>query len=61
MQENVRLLVAIFVGCISPGKGNKIKNKQMGHQTKKVLQSKEKHQQDKTPTQGMGEYIRQYI
>ena len=37
-----------FIRYISPGKGNKRKNKQVGlHQTKKVLHSKGNHQQNK--------------
>ena len=43
---------------ISPGKGNKRKIKQMGlHQTKKVLHSKGKHQQNKKTTHRMWEHI----
>ena len=51
-----------FIGCISPGKGNKRKSKQMGlHQTKKFLHSKGYHQQNKKTTHRMGEHICQYI
>ena len=40
----------------------KKKNKQMGlHQTKKVLPSKEKHQQNKKTIHRMGKHIHQYI
>ena len=41
-----------FIGYISPGKGNKRKNKQMQlHQTKKFLHSKGNHQQNKKNSQ----------
>ena len=44
---------SIFFGYVSPGKGNKRKNRQMGlHQTKKLSYSEENHQQNK-----MGEDI----
>ena len=44
------------------GKGSKIKNKQMGlHQTKMVLHSKGKYQQNKKTTHRMEEYICWYV
>ena len=48
--------------CISSGKGNKRKNKQMGlHQIKEFLNSKGNHPQNKKTTHGRGEHIHQYI
>ena len=47
---------------ISPGKGNKRKNKQVElHQTKTILPSKGNHRQSKKTTHRMGEHIHQYI
>ena len=47
---------------ISPSKGNKRENKQLGlHQTKKFLHSKGNHQREKNTTHRMGEHIRRYI
>ena len=52
------LPIEIFTGYLSPGKGNKSKNKQMGlHQTKKFLHSKGNYQQNKKTPHRMGEYI----
>ena len=51
-----------FIKYISPGKGNKRKNKQMGlHQTKKFLHSKGNGQQNEKTTHGRGEHNHQYI
>ena len=51
-----------FNGYISPSKGNKRRNKQMGrHQTKKVLHNTGNYQQNKEITHRMGEHIHQYI
>ena len=51
-QKNLRhCLKQYFIGYISPGKGNKRKNKQMRqHQTNKILHSKGNHQQNKKTT-----------
>ena len=51
-------IVAIFFCHISLGKGNKIKNKQVGlYQTKHFLLSKGNHQRNEKTAQGMGECI----
>ena len=44
----------IFIGYISPGKGNKVKL----YQTKRFLHTRGKHQQNKMTTHRMGEHIR---
>ena len=47
-----------FFGFGMKIKGNKSKNKQVGlHQNKKLLHSKENHQQDEKAVYGMGEHI----
>ena len=47
-----------FIRYISPGKGNKRKNKQVGlHQTKKVLHSKGQPKQNKNTCHRTGEHI----
>ena len=47
-----------FPECISLGKGNKIKNEQVGlYQTKKLLYSEGHQQQNKKAPYGMQEYI----
>ena len=48
----------LFPECISSGKGNKIKNEQMGPgHAKKLLYSKGHNQQNKKVSHSMGEYI----
>ena len=47
-----------FFGFDTESKGNKSKNKQVGQQqTKNLLHSKRKHQQNEKATYGMGENI----
>ena len=47
-----------FIRSISPGEGNKRRNKQMElHQTKMFLHSKGNHQQNKKTTHRVGEHI----
>ena len=52
-QQNLGLdLWQYFIGSISPSKGNKIINKELGlHQTKNVLHNKGNHQQIRQPTE----------
>ena len=47
-----------FTGCVSSGKENKGKNKQLGlHSTRKLLHSKGNHQQNEKTTYQMGDDI----
>ena len=58
-QQNLRYCLQNFlIRYISPGRGNKRKNKQMGlNQTRKFLQNKGNDQQNKKTTHKMKEHI----